>query len=100
VITSKPLIAAISSLVWDADKTTFKRGFGSKNGPGTARRVAVFAKQFRLTYDLDSMLPEQVLALLPREFDRFRERLASSDRRPRLTVRRDRPEDHSEAGRT
>jgi hypothetical protein len=97
VITSKPLIAAIGSLVWDDDKATFKRGFGSRTGPGSARRVRVFAEQFRLTYDLDLMRPEQILALLPREFDRFRERPPSPDRRPRLAIRRGRREERPEA---
>jgi hypothetical protein len=93
VITSRPLIAAIASLVWDDAKATFKRGFGSKTGPGGARRVPVFAKQFRLTYDLDSLRAEQILDLLPREFDRFRDGVPPSDgRRPRLRVKGDRRE--------
>jgi hypothetical protein len=97
VITSKPLIAAIGALVWDDDKATFKRGFGSKTGPGSARRVPVLAKQFRLTYDLDSMRCEHILALLPGEFDRFREAPPPPDRRLALTVTRDRRERRSEA---
>ena len=55
MITCKPLIAAISSLVWDVDRARLKRGF-SGSGPGSARRVPVVAKQFRLTYDLDAAL--------------------------------------------
>ena len=97
VITCKPLIAAIGSLAWDADRARLKRGFGG-SGPGSARRVHVVSKQFRLTYDLDSMRPEQILALLPREFDRFREGPPRPDRRPPLTVTRDRREPRSEAG--
>jgi hypothetical protein len=89
VITCKPLIAAIAFLAWDGDRARLKRGFGG-SGAGSARRVPVVAKQFRLTYDLDSMRSEQILALLPREFDRFRDRTARPDRRPVLTVRRDR----------
>jgi hypothetical protein len=86
VITCKPLIAAIGSLVWDEDNAKLKRGFAGRRA-GSARRVPVVAKQFRLTYDLDSMRPEQILALLPREFDRFRDasppRPPSSPRPPR-----------------
>jgi hypothetical protein len=99
VITCKPLIAAIGSLVWDADRSRPKRGFRG-SGPGSARRVHVIAKQFRLTYDLHSMRPEQVLALLPREFDRFREEPPPPDRRPRLAVRRGRREARPEASPT
>jgi hypothetical protein len=96
VITCKPLIAAIGSLVWDVDRGRLKRGFAG-SGPGSARRVQIVAKQFGLTYDLHSMRPEQILALLPREFDRFRERPASPDSRPRLTIRSDRREERPEA---
>ena len=78
VITCKPLIAAIASLAWDVDRARLKRGF-SGSGPGSAGRVPVVAKQFRLTYDLDSMRPEQILDLLPREFDRFREQLSGPE---------------------
>ena len=100
VITCKPLIAAISSLVWDVDRGRLKRGF-SGSGPGSARRVPVVAKQFRLTYDLDSMRPEQVLALLPREFDRFNELISPSKvRRPSAETRWPRREPRPEANQT
>ena len=98
VITCAPLIASIGSLVWDVERGKLKRGFGG-SGPGSARRVQVVAKQFGLTYDLHAMRPEQILDLLPREFDRFREREASAERRPRRTVRRDRRESRAEADR-
>jgi hypothetical protein len=100
VITCKPLIAAISSLVWDVDRARLKRGF-SGSGPGSARRVPVVAKQFRLTYDLDSMRAEQVLELLPREFDRFKELISPSKvRRPSLETRWPRREPRPEANQT
>jgi hypothetical protein len=92
VITCAPLIAAIGSLVWDVERGKLKRGFGG-SGPGSARRVQVVAKQFSLTYDLHSMRPEQILDLLPREFDRFREGPLPRTRRRTVTVRREeRPE--------
>lgn len=86
VVTCKPLIAALGQLVWDPEKASFKRGFRGR-GPGSARRVHVVSKQFRLTYDLDAMQPAQILGLLPREFDRFRERPSPPRPRPPLTVR-------------
>ena len=97
VITCKPLIAAIGFLAWDADRASLKRGFGG-SGPGSARRVPVVAKQFRLTYDLDSMRPAQIQELLPREFDRFRERgRPSKGRRFPLGVEPDRRERRPDA---
>ena len=82
VVTCKPLIAALGQLVWDPEKARFKRGFAG-SGPGSARRVHVVSEQFRLTYDLDAMQPSQILGLLPREFDRFREPPSSPRPRPR-----------------
>jgi hypothetical protein len=99
VITCKPLIAAMGHLVWDKDNARLKRGFRG-HGPGSARRVQFIAKQFRLTYDLDSMRPEQILNLLPREFDRFRTGPHPPDRRPGITVGRDRHEGRPEANQT
>jgi hypothetical protein len=99
VITCKPLIAAVGSLVWDVDRGRLKRGFGG-SGPGSARRVQVVAKQFGLTYDLHSMRREQILALLPREFDRFRKGPPESARRPAITVGRDRHEGRPAANQT
>lgn len=96
VITCKPLIATIGSLVWDIDRARLKRGFGG-SGPGFARRVQVVAKQFGLTYDLHSIRPEQILDLLPREFDRFRDRPVGPDRRPAVTIIRARREQRPEA---
>jgi hypothetical protein len=96
VITCKPLIATIGSLVWDIDRARLKRGFGG-SGPGSARRVQVVAKQFGLTYDLHSIRPEQILDLLPREFDRFRDRPVGPDRRPAVTIIRARREQRPEA---
>ena len=100
VITCKPLITAIASLAWDVERARLKRGFGG-SGPGSARRVPVVAKQFRLTYDLDSMRPEQILDLLPREFERFRERISPSKaRRPPLEAGWARREQRPEANET
>jgi hypothetical protein len=96
VITCKPLIATVAALAWDADRARLKRGFGG-SGPGSARRVHVVAKQFRLTYDLDSMRPEQILTLLPREFDRFRGPPPKAPS-PSLRVGRTRREQLPEAG--
>jgi hypothetical protein len=97
VITCRPLIAAIASIAWDGERVGLKRGFGG-SGPGSARRVPVVAKQFRLTYDLDSMQPEQILRLLPREFDRFRERIPRAKARRLLAETR--PEQRPEANET
>jgi hypothetical protein len=55
----------------DASNNQPKRGAGGK-GPGSARRLADVLNQFDVTWDLYSMSYEEVLAMLPGEFDRFR----------------------------
>ena len=71
LINCRPLIAALSQLCWDDERQAVKRGFLGQQG-GSVRRVPPVMKQFRLTYDIDSMSPDEILGLLPREFDRFR----------------------------
>lgn len=48
------------------------RGAASPSGPGSVRRFAAVLKQFVMTYDLRTAAVEDVIALLPKEFDRFR----------------------------
>ncbi|MFO7599969.1 MAG: hypothetical protein R6X27_09205 [Candidatus Desulfacyla sp.] len=43
-----------------------------KNAPGTLYRFIDVVQQLDLTYDLYSMTGEQILQLLPNEFDRWR----------------------------
>tara|TARA_B100001123_G_C15028563_1_gene914415 strand:- start:33 stop:785 length:753 start_codon:yes stop_codon:yes gene_type:complete len=47
-----------------------KKGAGGK-GPGSARRFREVFWQFYETYDLSTMSPEQILSILPEEFDKF-----------------------------
>ena len=77
VIGSKALIGVAARLYGHgaSGPTNRKRG-------GTVRRLVSVAAQLRLTWDLDSMQPDQIVALLPREFDRFR---ASDGRTERLS---------------
>jgi len=49
---------------------TLKKGAQGK-GPGTPRRLVRFMRQFRRTYDPPSMTVEQLLASLPKEFERW-----------------------------
>lgn len=70
-VTNRGIIEAATALYVDPETKTVKRGSGGK-GPGSPRRLATVLKQFDLTYDLYSMSAADVLALLPREFNRFK----------------------------
>jgi hypothetical protein len=91
LIASTSVIEACATLYWDEERQDRRRGFGGK-GPGSARRIPLIRRQFRLTYDIDHMPAERILALLPREFDRFRPRRPPAPRpRPPAPSPSDRP---------
>jgi hypothetical protein len=71
IISSKSLIEVAHRLYWDRNLNHPKRGIGDKNKPGNPRRFVKFIKQIQLTYDLhhQSMTSEQIIALLPSEFN-------------------------------
>lgn len=59
------------ALYFDDHTGGLKRGAGGKAG-GSARRLAKVRQQFDVTWELEDLGWEAVLAKLPREFDRFR----------------------------
>jgi hypothetical protein len=62
---------AANMLYLSADKTSLRRGAGGKLG-GSSRRLSQVRKQLDVTWDLFALSPEQFLAKLPKEFDKFR----------------------------
>ncbi|MDI6854372.1 MAG: hypothetical protein QME75_12305 [Deltaproteobacteria bacterium] len=66
------VIEAAGHLYYDPLRNSPKRGAAAKYRSGTVRRFGIVLKQFERTYDLFSLSRQQVLELLPREFDRFR----------------------------
>jgi hypothetical protein len=65
-------MGAADMLYFDDRRNTQKRGFTNRKKPGTLRRFAAVMQQLDLTYDLYSMNSEELVELLPPEFDRFR----------------------------
>lgn len=61
---------AACSLYFDHDSRTLKRGSGGKSG-GSARRLAKVRQQLDVTWDLGELSSQEILELLPSEFDRF-----------------------------
>lgn len=70
LVTNRAVVGAVTRLYVDAHGK-LKRGASGK-GPGSPRRLADVIAQFDLTYDLYSMEPDELLDLLPEEFDRFK----------------------------
>lgn len=74
IVTNPGVIELATRLYYDKEKKQLKRGAGSKNDePGSARRLAAFLNQLDLTYYLYNMTADELEALLPDEFDRFRQ---------------------------
>ncbi|MBC6407240.1 MAG: hypothetical protein GDA40_03485 [Rhodobacteraceae bacterium] len=59
------------ALYYDDTTGTTKRG-ASGDGGGSSRRLAEIRKQLAVTWALEDLTPQQILALLPPEFDRFK----------------------------
>lgn len=71
-ISNPAIIAAVDELYYDVSAKRPKRGAASnKRRPGTLRRLIDVIQQLDLTYDLYSLSGAQLLALLPREFNRW-----------------------------
>jgi hypothetical protein len=72
LITNKGLIEAIDLLYWDVNRKRAKRGATSENRPGNLRRLISVVQQLDFNYDLHGMRVEEILQLLPAEFDGWR----------------------------
>jgi|TARA_B100000315_G_C14494135_1_gene549073 hypothetical protein len=71
LITNKSLIKAVTELYYNPSTGTNKRGAGGK-GAGSPRRLAEVIDQYNLTWDLYAISPDEIIGLLPSEFDRFK----------------------------
>lgn len=71
LVTNKAVAEAATRLYYDAASGSLKRGSGSKV-KGGPRRLADLLNQLDVTWYLYGMTTEELLALLPKEFDRFR----------------------------
>lgn len=71
LITNRGILEAAYALYFNDAAQSPKRGSLMKNSPGTLYRFIDVVQQLDLTYDLYSMTGEQILPLLPSEFDRW-----------------------------
>jgi hypothetical protein len=71
LVTNRGVAELATRLYYDPAKGSFKRGAGS-DIRGAARRLAALLNQLDLTFYLYGMTADELLGLLPKEFDRFR----------------------------
>jgi hypothetical protein len=71
LVTNQAVAELATKLYYDPAKQTFRRGAGS-SVKGAARRLAALLNQLDLTWYLYGMSDQDILRLLPKEFDRFR----------------------------
>ena len=72
-VTNKGVIEAANLLYFDSGKAKAKRGAAvTSRKPGTLFRFIDVVQQLDLTYDLYSMTGQEVLDLLPSEFDEWK----------------------------
>lgn len=71
LVTNKALINVSTELYYDDTGKKLKKGAGGK-GPGSPRRLADLINQLNLTYDLYAMNSDEIVALLPSEFNKFK----------------------------
>jgi len=72
LIANKGLIEAIDLLYWDMKRRRPKPGATSSNRPGNLRRLIAVIQQLDFNYDLYGMRADEILQLLPAEFDAWR----------------------------
>jgi hypothetical protein len=72
LITNRGLIEAIHLLYWDEKRARPKRGATTTSRPGNLRRLIAVVQQLDFNYDLYGMRAEEILGLLPSEFDTWR----------------------------
>lgn len=74
IATNPGLIEATTELYWDEKGQKIKRSARNKTGPGVLRRLTRdIIPQFQMTYDLNSMSGQEILELLPGEFDEWKD---------------------------
>jgi len=72
--TVRGILEAVILLYWDPNKNRPKLNSTNRNKPGNLRRLAgSILGQFQMTYDLNSMTGQDILKLLPAEFDEWKQ---------------------------
>lgn len=68
----RSIMDAIDGLYYDPERAKAKPGAPTRNRPGVILRLIDILAQFETTYDLHSMSGEEILQMLPHEFDKWK----------------------------
>lgn len=68
---NRPVLAALHHLYYSEEKNDLKRGAAQKD-KGGARRFVKVLKQLGRNFDFHASSPDELLGLLPKEFDKFK----------------------------
>jgi hypothetical protein len=71
LVTNRAVVELTTKLYYNPKTKTTKPGSGSKENPGSPRRLVSVLGQFDLTWDLYAATTDELLSLLPKEFDKF-----------------------------
>lgn len=71
LVTNKAVVEVATRLYFNQKSKNLKSGAASKSA-GSARRLAAVLNQFDLTWDLYSATADEIMRILPKEFDKFR----------------------------
>lgn len=71
LVSNPSLVAMVTRLYHDSSTNKLRRGHAGKNA-GSARRLVKVVRQLDMIWDLYSSSPDELVNLLPPEFDRFR----------------------------
>jgi hypothetical protein len=69
-VTNPAVVEAATRLYFSPQDNNLKSGAGGK-GAGSPRRLAIVLDQFDLTWDLYSATADEIMNILPKEFDKF-----------------------------
>ena len=77
ITSMKGIVQSVDMLYWDIKKTQPIIGATNRNKPGNVRRFGDIMKQFKLTYNLTTMDGLEIISLLPKEFDKYKQNISS-----------------------
>lgn len=72
VLTSEGAMRLASQLYYDGNTGSFRRGAAARKSAGCVSRYVSWLQQLQVTYDIFSITKDELLGLLPSEFDKFR----------------------------
>jgi hypothetical protein len=76
ILSSESAMRLASKLYYDAANGTFKRGAASRKSAGCVSRFISWIQQLQLNYDIYSITAQGLERLLPKEFERFKDKAA------------------------